>query len=302
MLSVTASAASTSQRLRRELFGTVPVVTVGQLLALAAAVAVLYSQVFTDLAGQWTADENYSHGFVIPLISGYLVWERRRALSECRTQGSPWGYAVLLLALCLLIVGQAATFGYPVRLSFIVVLAGLTLYFAGTQVLRILAFPLAYLLFMIPLPAPVLTKVALPLQLFAARVATSVLDMLNVPVFREGNIIDLAATRLDVVEACSGIRSLIALLALATIFAYFTQRTWRSRLALTLSAIPIAVVANAARVALTGLLTQTVGLAAAMGFYHEFSGLLIFAVAFGLMVATGLVMSRVEPEARKTLT
>lgn len=300
MLSVSSSAVPASERPRRELIGGVPLAVVFQVAALGAVIAVLYGQAFADLASQWAADENYSHGFVIPLISAYLVWERRHALSRCRVQGSAWGYALLLLAVALLILGQAATFGYPVRLSFILVLAGLTLYLAGGQVLRILAFPFAYLLFMIPLPAPVLTKVALPLQLFAARVATGVLDVLNVPVLREGNVIDLATIRLDVVEACSGIRSLIALLALATIFAYFTQRTWRGRLTLVLSAIPIAVVANAARVTLTGVLTQTFGLAAAMGFYHEFSGLLVFGLAFALMVATGWMITRVDTASAKT--
>lgn len=266
-----------------------------QLLGLVGALALTYGQALADLANQWLTDENYSHGVFIPLVSAYLLWERRQALSRCSLRGSAWGYGVLVAGLALLVAGQAAKFGYPVRLSFIVVLAGLTLFLAGAKALRIVAFPLAYLLFMIPLPAPVLTKIAFPLQLLAAKVATAALDLLNVPVFREGNIVNLAAARLDVVEACSGIRSLVALLALATIFAYFSQRTWQARLILVLSAIPIAIVANAARVALTGVLAQTFGVTAALGFYHEFTGLLVFGVAFALMMAVGGILARLAP-------
>ena len=263
-----------------------------QLLALGGAVAFLYMRVFSDLAAQWWTDENYSHGFLIPLMSAYLVWERRRQLAQSPARSSAWGYAVLVLGLCLLIVGQASAFGYPVRVSFVITLAGLILLLAGPEILRIAAFPLAYLMFMIPLPAPVLNKVAFPLQLLAARVATGTLDLLNVPVLREGNIIDLAATRLEVTEACSGIRSLVALIALAVILAYFTQRTWRARFILAASAIPIAVVANAFRVTLTGVLAQVFGIAAAMGFYHLLSGWAIFVLAFVLLAGVSRALGR----------
>ncbi|HET7263278.1 MAG TPA: exosortase A [bacterium] len=272
-----------------------PLALVLQLLALGGAVAFLYGHVFADLATQWWTDENYSHGFLVPLISGYLLWERRRQLMRCRIETSAWGYPVLLLGLALLIVGQASAFGYPVRLSFLVTVAGLTMLLAGRDALRIAAFPLIFLLFMIPLPAPVLNKVAFPLQLLAARVAGTTLDLANIPVLREGNIIDLANSRLEVTEACSGIRSLVALLALAVVFAYFSQKTWRSQAALVASAIPIAVVANAARVTLTGVLAQIFGSEAAMGFYHLFSGWLIFVVAFGLMVMVGGALGSRRP-------
>ena len=257
-----------------------------------AATAFLYEHVLKGLAIQWWTDENYSHGFLIPVISGYLLWERRRQLARARPDTSVWGYPVLVLGLLLLIVGQAATFGFAVRLSFVVTLAGLTLLLAGPAVLRIAAFPLAYLLFMIPVPATLLTRIAFPLQLLAAKAATGTLDLLNVPVLREGNVIELAATRLEVTEACSGIRSLISLLALAVIFAYVSQRTGKARLILVLSAVPIAVIANAARVTLTGVAAQAFGPGAAMGFYHLFSGWVIFLVAFGLMAATGRMIAR----------
>lgn len=262
------------------------------IVALGAAVLYLYYPVLVDLVHQWRADEDYSHGFLIPIVSAYLIWQRRERLRDCRTKGSAWGYCILLAGLMLLIISQAGTFGYPARLSLLVVFTGLILFLSGPEVLRVVAFPLAYLLFMVPLPAPALNQIAFPLQLQAARLATGTLDVLNVPVFREGNIINLPSMRLEVAQACSGIRSLISLLALAVIYAYFTQRGWGPRLTLALSAIPIALVANAARVTLTGVLVETVDPRLALGFYHTFSGVVIFGLAFGLLALEGLALSR----------
>lgn len=260
-------------------------------VGLGAAVSFLYFPALVALVHQWSTDENYSHGFLIPLISAYLIWDRRHQVRRCRTRVSIWGYVALVLGLALLIIGQAATFGFAVRLSLLVVLAALVLFLVGPDVLRVLTFPLAYLLFMVPLPAPILNQIAFPLQLMAAKLATGTLDVMNIPVFREGNIIDLASVRLEVTEACSGIRSLVSLLALAVIFAYLTQKTWGPRLAVALSAIPIALVTNAARVTLTGVLVAAISPQMAMGFYHAFSGLLIFVLAFGLLTTEGLLFS-----------
>ncbi len=264
-------------------------------LAVGAGVLYLYLPVLANLVYQWRTDESYSHGFLIPIVSAYLVWERRHRIRRCPHRAFPWGYGVLLLGLALFLLGRAATFGYPTRLSFLIVLVGLVLFVAGPAVVRTLSFPLAYLLFMVPLPAILLNTIAFPLQLLAARTATVTLDLLNVPVLQEGNIIDLPTTRLEVTEACSGLRSLVSLLALAVIYAYMIRRTWRDRLLLTLSAIPIAVVANAARVTLTGLLAQLYGPQAARGFYHVFSGWIVFLVAFGLLITEGRILSALRP-------
>lgn len=276
-----------------------PLIPAIPLVALGAAVFYLYYPVLVDLVSQWRADENYSHGFLIPLVSAYLIWQRRERLQHILVKGSAWGYPVLLAGLILLIVSQAGLFGYPARFSLLVVFTGLTLFLGGPKVLRVVAFPLAYLLFMIPLPAPALNQIAFPLQLQAARLATGTLDVLNVPVLREGNIIDLPSMRLEVAEACSGIRSLISLMALAVIYAYFAQTKWGPRLVLALSAIPIALVANAARVTLTGVLVETVDPRVALGFYHTFSGVVIFGLAFGLLALEGLALSRLTGQGAK---
>jgi len=260
--------------------------------AVTVAFLYLYFPVLQDLVTQWSTDPNYSHGFIVPIISAYLVWERREALERTSERGTPWGYIVLLASVVMLIVGTAATFGYAARLSLLLGIAGLILFLRGSQTLRTVTFPLAYLLFMIPPPAIIVNQIAFPLQLMAARLATGTLDLMGIPVLREGNVINLAPMSLEVTEACSGIRSLIALLALGMIFAYLTQRRWGPRVLVALSAIPIAMVTNAARITLTGVLVEVVGPAAGVGFYHEFSGLVIFVLAFLLLATESMILSR----------
>lgn len=262
------------------------------MLPLVGVFAYLYWPTLAGLAAQWATDENYSHGFLIPIVSGYIIWDRREALRRARIVPSLWGYPLLVVAVGLLVISEAAAFGYPGRLSLPLALAGIVLFLGGSQVLRLLLFPIAFLIFMLPLPVPVFNQIAFPLQLVAARIATLTLDVLNIPVLREGNVINLAYARLEVTEACSGIRSLVSLLSLATIFAYFSQRDVLRRSALVLSAIPIALVTNATRVALTGILAHTVGVAAGMGFYHTFSGWLIFVLGVSFLALVSIALSR----------
>jgi exosortase len=174
----------------------------------------------------------------------------------------------------------------------VVVLSGLVWLILGSAFLRELLFPLAFLVFMIPLPAIVMNAIAFPLQLFAAQSATFCMQVAGVPVLREGNTIVLANTTLEVVEACSGIRSLQALLALGAVYGYFTQRTVWKRWALLLLSVPIAIAANAIRVAGTGFLAHFIGPEAAQGFYHSFAGWIVFAVAFVLLLGAGTLLSR----------
>lgn len=230
--------------------------------------------------------------FLVPFLAGYFVWERRQKLLSTPTAPSLWGAVILGLGLLMLIFGSAGAELYLQRTSLLVVIAGLVLLLLGREFLWRLAFPIAFLLFMVPLPAIVRNSVAFPLQMFAAKTATFSLFSLGIPVLREGNVIVLASTTLEVAEACSGIRSLQALLTLGTVYAYFTQTArWKQVLLIILS-IPIAIAANAFRVSGTGILAHYWGMAVAEGFYHTFSGLLIFIVAFVLLFGCGLVLSR----------
>ncbi len=253
----------------------------------------LYHSILYHLAIQWDTDPDYSHGFLVPFLSLYFIWERREQVLLTGSAPSAWGILVLALGLCILIVGSLGAELYLQRISLMLVLTGLTLLLLGWTHLRMLAFPITFLFFMIPLPAIVVNAVAFPLQLFAAQTAAFCLYNFGIPVLREGNVIVLAGTTLEVAEACSGIRSLQALLALGTVYAYFSQTLMWKRWILIALSIPIAIAANAFRVSGTGVLVQYWGTEAAEGFYHTFSGWLIFVVAFILLLLCGTVLARI---------
>jgi exosortase len=261
-------------------------------LVIAGLLSLIYYEILFHLGVQWYADSDYSHGFLVPFVAGYLVWERRMNLLAQPVVPSVWGIGVLGFGLMMLFIGSIGAELYAQRTSLIVVLAGLVLLVLGREFLRILMFPIVFLLFMVPLPAIIVNAVSFPLQLFAAKTATFCLFNFGIPVLREGNVILLASTTLEVAEACSGIRSLQALLALGTVYAYFTQTVMWKRWALVLLSIPIAIVANAFRVSGTGVLAHYWGADAAQGFYHTFSGWVIFVVAFALLLACGAVLSK----------
>jgi exosortase len=260
--------------------------------ALVALLAGLYHEILVKLATQWNDNPDYSHGFLVPILVGYFVWERWDRLKALRIMPSLWGVALLACGLLMLVVGSIGAELYLQRSSLIVVMAGLVLLIMGRDALKTLMFPIAFMLFMVPLPAIVVNAVAFPLQLFAARTAEFCLFNFGIPVLREGNVIVLAGTTLEVAEACSGIRSLQALLALGTVYAYFSQRSTWKRWVLVLLSVPIAIAANAFRVSGTGVLANYWGSQAAEGFYHTFSGWLIFVVAFLLLLGCGGLLSR----------
>jgi exosortase len=266
-------------------------------LVLGSLTVWLYAPVLVPMMRQWYADPNYSHGMLIPLLAGYFVWERRHRLMGLTPRPSWVGLALLLCGFLLLLVGQVGAELFLQRISLLVVCAGLIRFVAGRDALAVLTFPIAFLIFMIPLPAIVLNAVAFPLQLFAAQVATTCLVALDVPVLREGNVISLASTTLEVAEACSGIRSLMSLLALGTVYAYFTEQVMWKRWVIVIAAVPVAIAANAFRVAGTGVLAHYLGEEAAQGFYHDFSGWLVFVVAFLLLLGIGALLrpTRMRP-------
>lgn len=268
-----------------------------QALLLTGVLGYLYASVLPALVADWENDPDYSHGFLIPVLSGYFLWEKRQELLQLSPQPSAMGLIALLGGAALLLLGHIGAELFLTRVSLVIVLAGLVLYHGGWHFLRTTAFPLALLLFMIPWPAIVLNTLTLPLQLLAARLSTASLQLINLPVYREGNVIFLPHTTLEVVEACSGIRSLVSLLALAVVFAYMTQRqTWKIALVV-LTAIPIAIVANAFRIWGTGVLAHFYGSQVAEGFYHTFAGWLVFVVAFILLTFVGFLLSRLTKHA-----
>jgi len=260
--------------------------------ALVVALVGLYWAVVPHLVHQWANDDDYTHGFLIVPLALYFVWERRERLTGLPIEPSLRGGGLLGIGLMMLVLGSLGAELFLQRSSLVVVLAGLVWLILGTSFLRQLLFPLAFLVFMIPLPAIVLNAVAFPLQLFAAQSATFCMQLAGIPVLREGNTIVLANTTLEVVEACSGIRSLQALLALGAVYGYFAQKAVWKRWALLALSIPIAIAANALRVAGTGLLAHLIGPEAAQGFYHTFAGWIVFAVAFVLLLGAGMLLGK----------
>ncbi len=252
--------------------------------ALIASLVVVYAEILYYMVLHWKLVPDYSHGFLVAPLAVFFAWERRRDLSKARLDGSWWGLVPLGLGLAALAIGRLGVELMAMRTGFVLTLIGLVLLVFGREVFRILSFPLFFLFLMVPLPQTVVNVVAFPLQLLAARAAVGALHWLSIPALLEGNIIHLADARLFVEEACSGLRSLMALLTLGVVFAYFFRKNLVERLVLIASTIPIAIFVNAVRVALTGILTHRFGEEAAGGFIHDFQGVITFTVAFVILL------------------
>jgi exosortase len=313
-----------------------------QPLLIAGALAFVYFTVLEKLGRDWWHDENYSHGLLIPFVIGYILWQERKRFQAAQTRPAVWFGAIgVTISLLALWAGTAGAELFLQRISLVVMLASVVIFFWGFRLLRLVFVPLSLLVLAIPIPQIVFNKIAFPLQLFASRCAVGAMSLLNIPVLRQGNVIELmplgASTpkKLAVVEACSGIRSLMTLVTLAVIYAYFTKpksdrgnggddegtraeemrmrrphsqqdvagflksfTLWRSLL-LVIAAVPIAILTNALRVSGTGVLAHYYGTRVADGFFHSFSGWVIYIVAALLLFATGWVMDRAARFARK---
>lgn len=259
---------------------------------LAVIMAALYWSILGGMVTQWWDDANYTHGFLVPVFSGFLVWRDRDRLSAVVPHGSPPGLAVLVGGLGILLLGSIGSENFLMRSSLIIVLTGLVLFHLGARALRVVFFPLAFLLFMVPLPGVVFYAVTFPLQRLAAEQAAWALDLLGVPVLLDGNVIHLSQITLGVTEACSGIRSLISLLASAVAWAYLTLPFGFIAVVFVLLAIPITIFANAARVVATGLIGQWFGVEYASGFFHEFAGLAVYSLAVACLGGVYLLARR----------
>lgn len=252
----------------------------------------MYCKVIPEMVITWSHDGNYSHGFIVPLIAIYLLRQRWDALRELSVKPDNRGLAIICLGLILLLSGWFAAEYFTMRSSLIINIAGLILFLFGRDILQILAVPIGYLLFMIPIPSIVYDLIAFPLKQCVTRLSVSALHALGVAVIREGNIIMFPAATFEVADACSGIRSLISLAALAAAYAVLQPISTPRRWLIILSALPIAVAANALRVIATGILAQWWGARAAEGFFHEFAGIAVFLCALILLISFGELLRR----------
>src|SRR5262245_24871021 len=236
------------------------------------AFGLLYGSTLLKLARDWQTNPTYSHGFVVPLIALYLLWCQRDRLNRLPIAASAWGLPVLLFSLGLFLVGTVGAELFVTRISMLGVGAGTVAYVFGLRHLRVMSVPIAFLLFMIPLPSVVFDRAALSLQLLASRLGEGLLHAAQVPVLRDGNLLTLATAQLEVNEACSGVRSIVVLLMLTTLAGQLFESTTSRRVVLSVAAIPLAIGLNAVRIAATGLATTVFGPAAAAGATHAAFG------------------------------
>lgn len=253
----------------------------------------LYGSILARLFNQWMNDPNFSHGIFVPAFALFLVWKNWERLKSIPASGSWFGLILIVGALLVLLLGVLGAELFLSRTSLLILLAGLMILFQGWNFFRAALFPWAVLVLMIPVPTIILQRFTFPLQIFASKLASTLLPLAGVPVLREGNIIMLPAMPLEVAEACSGIRSLLSLITLAVIYGYLMEtRVW-VRVLLVILAIPIAVAANSFRIVGTGLLVQYWDPEKAEGFFHTFSGWLIFVVSLMLLFLAHSVVSHI---------
>lgn len=255
-------------------------------------IAWLYGAILARLIGQWLNDPNFSHGFFVPLFALFVLWQDRKRLAGIAPAPSWSGVPILVCALLTLMMGVLGAELFFSRVSLLLLLAALIVMFRGWPVFRAVLFPWAFLILMIPIPQIIFQQITFPLQLLAAKLAAVSLPIAGVPVLREGNVIVLPSMPLEVAEACSGIRSLLSLLTLAIIYGYLMDHRKWVRGVLALSSIPIAVAANSSRIVGAGLLVQYWDPEKAEGFFHLFSGWLIFVVSLIMLFALHRIIVR----------
>ena len=265
-----------------------------QAVTLLVATGLLYSTVLARLAADWWNDPESSHGPVVPLFSLFVIWHAQKKWQPLPVRPAWFGLVIVLGSLALLVTGVLGVEFFLARSSFVFMLAGLIVFFLGWDYFRAFLFPWAFLFLMIPIPAIIFNHITFPLQLLATNFSATALQLIGIPVLQEGNVIQMARTTLEVAEACSGIRSLLTLVTLAIIYGYFLETRLSRRIIFALAAIPIAVLANGLRVFGTGVLAQYWSPEAAQGFFHTFSGWLIFVIAMFLLFSVDNLLKWID--------
>ena len=263
-----------------------------ELLIFVLLLALVYHSIVLAMISEWYGDDNYSHGFLVPFIAGYLVFMRKSELLGAEVSPSIAGLGLTGFGFIMLGLGWLGTEYFTMRSSLVIILAGSVLYLLGWNVFKILVAPLCYLLLMVPIPYIIYDAAAFPLKLLVTKVSVLSMKALGVVVWQEGNILMFPNITLEVADACSGLRSIMSLLALGAAYAFMLHSSTRDRVILILSTLPIAVFTNCLRVIATGILAQYYGSAAAEGFFHEFAGLFVFGAAVVMFVTLGTCLKR----------
>ena len=260
---------------------------------------IVFLPVYPELWQTWMSSSNNSHGILVPFISGWLIWTKKEDLARVPRRHWRTGGLILALSLVVYLVAYAGQVAVLQRVMLVCSLIGLVMFNCGKAVMKILAFPLLFLFFMVPVPVSLHGLVAFPLQLFATGIARAMIQFMGLPVLQEGNMLYFARTHLEVAEACSGLRSMTAFFMLSVLFAYFMAPVWWRRGLLVLSAVPLAIAANIVRVTGTGILAHFFGARIARGFLHDFSGLAVFALGLGCLFLEFMLLNKDRPARRK---
>jgi exosortase D (VPLPA-CTERM-specific) len=267
-------------------------------VAFGSAAWFLFGDGIAYLLQIWTDREEYSHAYLIPLISLFLVWQRRNELTQLEFRGAWVGVAIVLLGVVLGLIGRMATVYIVQQVGLVLAVCGFVLAMTGWSALRLLWMPLLLLFTIIPLPDFLQVKVSSGMQLVSSSLGVWFLRLIGVSVYLEGNVIDLGVYRLQVAEACDGLRYLFPLMTLGLVLAYFYKgATWK-RVLIFLSSIPLTILLNSLRIASIGVLVEHWGIGMAEGFLHEFQGWAVFMLSFALMVLLMIGLSRVGKDAR----
>lgn len=267
-----------------------------QLLMLTVLTVWLYWPTLVRLFLQWGHDQNFSHGYFVPLFSCFVIWQERHRLARIQLHPSWSGLAVVIFALGVLVIGQMGVELFLMRSSLLILAAGLVVLFAGWSFFRALFFPWAFLFLMIPIPAIIFNQITFPLQILASKVAAAALPLFGVPVLRQGNVMVLSSQVLQVAEACSGIRSLMSLATLAIIYGYLMEKRMVVRYVLALASVPIAVAANSFRIITTGLMVQYWDPDKAEGYFHTSWGWIVFVISLLMLYGLHAAIRWMWPE------
>lgn len=246
---------------------------------------VAFYPLYPGLVREWLDNSDNSHAFIVPLVTLYFVWQRKSALQLARVSTSFLGGGLLAVSLLAYVASSAGGVVFPARVAMVASLFGLVWFCLGKDFIQKLAFPIAFLIFMVPVPYSLISLVSLPLQLMATDVSAAIIGSCSIPVYREGNMLYFMQTQLEVAEACSGIRSIMSLTMISFVFCFLSRAGWWRKALLVIAAVPIAIAANIFRVAGTGVLAHFYGDRVARGFLHEFSGIAIFVFGFALLFA-----------------
>ena len=265
-----------------------------QLGILLLAFLALYYPFIQTLMRDWDTNDNYSQGYFIPFVSAFMIWWVLKDLETNDLKPSNWGIAIIVLGLLQLFIAKVGSEYFLQRTSMIIVLFGISFFLFGGRFTKTIWLPLVYLIYMVPLPAIIWNRIAFPMQLFASAITEDVVRFIGIPILREGNVLHLAQTSLEVVDACSGLRSLVNILGLAVGLGFVMNKKAWKRWALFLAAFPIAVIVNIIRLAGTAVLATRYGGDVARGFLHDFSGWLVFVAGIALLIGVQGVLNKIS--------